>query len=530
MLIAKPGQQITIPFVYKSGYTYVDPDDHIYIHLKRGLGTVGAIIVGPLKFDMDIALAATPGTTQNLGSSTILQRVSTGSYELKMNLPSTLFEGEYTIQISTIADGVTDVKEYGVKCKITTNQLEETYSDNNKSVIINTKSNYRSINNGTTNNIVLIGHTDAMEIFSITKVSSIQEAVNILNGDINSPLLKGVFDAYSSGARDIFIMCAGNMGEYVEDVARRNTALFAGSGVTPSTYSFYELYYERLDHCYNLLERYEFIDIIVPLETSMVDTGNVNFVKQLADHCQKVQEDTGEVQIGIIGSRSSNATEDDITELESKDFELTSTIAPGGYITKDTGKYIILIYGEAVFNHKQLNRSYSNSVAAAFAGVLSSTRVDYGLARKRIPALLSIVGANLNSAQLKKLTDNKINAIVGGQRSRRNVPYDIFISGDLTQSISNNYADASNVRLVAMIISEIQSLGTNAIGKMGYDKVIRDVDAMMSVLKRNDIIRDYTFDSYADRLIKGKLYFNISIVSVRTLRTISFNVSTGRGA
>lgn len=530
MLIAKPGQQITIPFVYKVGYTYIDPDDNIYVHLRRGFGAIGSIITGPLKFDIDVALAATPGTSQNIGSNSILERISIGSYELKMTLPSNLFEGEYTIVISAIADGLTEVKEYNLKCKITTNQLNETYSDINKTVIINNKSNYKSVNNGITNNILLIGHTNAIEPLSIVKISSIQQAVNTLNADLNSPLLKGVFDAYASGARDIFIMCAGNMSEYVQEIEKRNIPIFSGTGVTPSTYSFYDLYYERLAQCYSLLERYEFIDIIVPLETSMINTGNVNFVKQLAEHCQRVQENTGEVQIGIIGSRSVNPTIDDITELQSKDFELESETNSSGYIIKDPGKYVILIYGEAVFNHKQLNSSYSNNVAAAYAGLLSSTRVDYGLSRKRLPAVLSIVGSSVNSAQLKALTDKQINSIVGGQRSRRNAPYDIFVSGDLTQSISPNYTDASNVRIVAMIIAEIQSLGTNAIGKMGYDKVIRDVDALLLFLKTNDIIRDYTFESYADRLIKGKLYFNISIISVRTLRSISFNVSTGRGA
>jgi hypothetical protein len=530
MLIANPGQQITIPFVFKSGYDYVDPDEDIYVYLRRGSGTIGSIIIGPLKFNITTAIAATPGTSQTLDSNTVLERVSTGSYELRMSLPVNLFEGEYTVQISSIAGGLTEVKEYYLKCKITTNQLNEVYSDNNKSIVINSKSNYKSINNGTTNNILLIGHTNAMQQYAITKISSIQDAVNKLNADINSPLLKGVFDAYSCGARDIYIMSAGNMGEYIEDVARRNTKLFATDSVTPNTYSFYELYYQRLISCYSLLERYEFIDIIVPLETSMVSTGNVNFVKQLSDHCQKMQEDTGEVQIGVIGSRSLQSTEDDIDELVSADFELESDVSAGGYITKDAGKYMCLIYGETIFNHKQLQRSYRASAAAAFAGTLSSTRVDHGLARKRLQSALSIVGANLTSAQLKSLTDNKINAIVGGQRSRRNVPYDIYISGDLTQSISENYSDASNVRLVAMIIAEIQSLGTNAIGKMGYDKVIRDVDAMLLTLKTGDIIRDYTFDAYADRLIRGKLYFNISIISVRTLRTISFNVSTGRGS
>lgn len=529
MLVANPGQKITIPFIYKSGYTYIDPDQDIFIFLKRGVGSGGPIIKGPLKFIINNIQSATPSYVQNLDSSTVIERQSAGSYVLSLTLPAKLFEGMYTVLISTTADGIADTKEYNIQCQLTSNQLNEIFSPNDKSIILNSRSKYEQLNNGTTNNIILIGHTDAVEPYMILKINSIQEAINVLRADFNSPLLRGVFDAYSCGARDIFIMSCGYMNEYVEDPLKRNTKIFAGEGATPSALTFYELYQARLIECYALLESYEFIDIIVPLEASIVGTGSVNFVKQLSKHCDKIQQNTGEVQIGIIGSRTNATIEEDINELEQKNFEIESEISSGGLIEKDNGKYIILIYGEGIFNHKQMQRSYSGSAAAAFAGALASTRVDYGLAKKKIPSILSISSGNLNSLQLKRLNDLKINALVGGQRSRRNTPYDVTISGDLTQSISENYADASNVRLVAMIISELQAMGANAIGKMGYDKLIRNVDAMLTVLKSNDIVRDYSFDAYADRSIRGKIYFNISLVSVRTLRKISFNVATGRG-
>ena len=96
-------------------------------------------------------------------------------------------------------------------------------------------------------------------------------------------------------------------------------------------------------------------------------------------------------------------------------------------------------------------------------------------------------------------------------------------------SISENYADASNIRLVAMLIAEIQSMSFSSLGKFSHDKLIRSVDALLTSLKSGDIIRDYSFDAFADKLEKGKIYFNISLTSVRTLRSISFNVATGRG-
>jgi hypothetical protein len=364
-------------------------------------------------------------------------------------------------------------------------------------------------------------------------MNSIQDAVNKLRADFNSPLLRGLFDAYSSGARDIYIMSAGYMNEYVAEPELRNIKRFADTGATPNefsnSYSFYELYYMKLELCYEIIRDYEFIDIIVPLETSMVDVSGVNFVSQLASHCDYVQTTTGEVQIGTIGSRNASGTDQNISDLSSRDFEIPTVVTEEGIIEKDAGKYIILIYGEAVFDHKQMQKTYTSSLAAATAGLLSSTRVDYGLTKTRIPAALSIYGNSLTRSQIKSLADNKINTISNGLRSRRNPLYDVYITSDFTQSISENYSDASNVRLVAMIIEEVQGLGINAIGKFAYDRLVRNVDALLLTLRSAGIIQNYTLDAFADRLIVGKVYFNISIVSVRTLRTISFNVATGKG-
>lgn len=532
MLVVNPDSNIEIPFVYKSGFTYVDPSEKITIYLKRGYGSVGAIIVGPIEFNP--ALFTGPTTKLNSPDGSVsLEKNSQGSYVLQMKIPKDLFDGIYTIQISTIASNLLDVKEYNMQCLKPIQPNEEAFSPEDKKIAVNKRSKYQPINVNDTNSIILIGHTDAIEPFSIYRVTSIQDAVNKLRADYNSPLLKGLFDAYSSGARDIFIMSAGYMSEYVEEVNLRNIKKFADDGATPNSYTnkytFYELYYMKLELCYGILRDYEFIDIIVPLETSIVDTGNVNFVSQLAGHCHAVQTITGEVQIGIIGSRSASPIAQNISELAAKNFQILSQVTADGIVEKDAGKYIILIYGEAVFDHKQIQKTYTSSLAAATAGLLASTRVDYGLTKKRVPSALSIYGQPLTSAQIKTLADKKINTISNGLRSRRNPMYDVYITSDYTQSISENYSDASNVRLVAMIIDEVQSMGTNAIGKFSHDRVTRSVDALLAMLKSAGIVQDYTFDAFADKMVRGKLYFNISVVSVRTLRRISFNVATGKG-
>ena len=536
MLLTKPSDIATIPFVYRSGYDYVDPNSNIRVFLRRGFNSGGATILGPLVFNMDLALSSTPQYEQIFSDTSSISRQSIGSYILKLKIPNNIFPGQYTVEISTTVNSISDTKEVPIQVKASAASSGdwssapnyENYSLVDKSVSLNERSKYKEISQFETNNILLIGHTDAIEPYGMQKIRSIQEAVDILRADFISPLLRGVFDAYSCGARDIYIMSAGYMSEYVDNVSERNAKIFKDS--FNNTFSFYEAYYDRLAECYTLIEQYEFIDIIVPLEASIINTGNKNFAKQLSLVCGRIQENTGEVTIGIIGSRNQGMSSSDIQTLLSTNYEIPSTIDGNGYITRDYGKHIIMIYGEAVFSHKQMQRTYTSSVAAAVAGMLSSTQVNLGLSKQRIPSALSIHGNEPKVNEVKALEQKGINCAIRGGRSRRFVgPYDVYLSGDLTQSISENFKDASNVRLAAMLIGEVQAIGNNGIGKFNYSKVIAKVESLLVYLKQLDIVRDYGLDAYADKDEKGKLYFNINIKSSRTLRDISFNIATGRG-
>jgi hypothetical protein len=177
MLVVYPGSEIEIPFVYKSGFSYVDPTDVISIFLKRGYGSSGAVIIGPVNFNIT-NFTSSITTLYSQDNSISLEKLSQGSYILKANIPSDLFEGMYTVQISTIADNLIDLKEHYLQCQKPTSQNNETFSPDDKQVVINNRSKYQPVNNSETNNIVLIGHTDALEPFSIYKASSIQDAIN----------------------------------------------------------------------------------------------------------------------------------------------------------------------------------------------------------------------------------------------------------------------------------------------------------------------------------------------------------------
>jgi len=80
-----------------------------------------------------------------------------------------------------------------------------------------------------------------------------------------------------------------------------------------------------------------------------------------------------------------------------------------------------------------------------------------------------------------------------------------------------------------MLIGEVQAIGNNAIGKFNYQKASGTVDSLLKYLKQLDIVRDYQLEIYGDKQEKGKMYYNITVQSSRTLREISFNVATGKG-
>ena len=49
---------------------------------------------------------------------------------------------------------------------------------------------------------------------------------------------------------------------------------------------------------------------------AIIKTGGIDFVSQLATYCNSFHNETGYVQIGVIGSRTNGITSEDIDEIE----------------------------------------------------------------------------------------------------------------------------------------------------------------------------------------------------------------------
>jgi len=392
---------------------------------------------------------------------------------------------------------------------------------------------YDSLELYSTNSILLLGHCDGLELNTITRINSLQEAVNVLSADMNSPLLRGVYDAYSCGARNIYVAAVAPMSEYVDDVAKRLTSMDnLTSAQNGSRLNFYQKYYERLEDSYEIMKGYELIDIIVPLETSIIETGSIDFIRQLAVHCYNFNETTGFVQIGIISSRSNGIKDADISVLEAKSIfkDKLTTYDLSGQIESDIGRYIIPVYGELTFNHLGFNRAYTSTAAAAFAGTMSSNPVYNGMIRKNIPGAYSIFGSSLSKDSLVRLDNLGINTIYRSRKGTKGLPFEIYVTNDYTlANKTSSFIKTPQIRLAAMVINEIKGIANDGLGKSSEDKITAKVKRMLDILVNSKIIKHYSLQSYGSKTERGFLIFEITLVSCLGLKNINFSVTTGPG-
>jgi len=403
---------------------------------------------------------------------------------------------------------------------------------------------YRTLQPFQTNSVLLIGHADSntLGINEIKRINSLQEAVDTFNANRNSPLLRAVFDCHAAGCTDIYVMISAPMFEYVEDQTQTNQTmphLLSSKSATPTNLNFYQKYYERLEVTYSLAKIFDFIDIVVPVGVSFIRNSGVKFVRQLADFCSQMYVDSSSMTIGIIGSRTVGINPEDITAISDPLFLENILKDENGNDPEysdldgnvlDIGRHVMLFYGEAIFSYPQLSMNYTNSVSAAVAGQLSNWPVYQGMNRQILKGADAILGSTISSIDAIKMDNSKVNTLIKSNRSRRGVPFQVFISNDRTLAKDGSaFANIPQVRLAAMVINQAIALADSAMGKFSYDIIKEKMTAMFDMLKSSNpsIIRDYRFEMFADKKVKGKIYLEIDLISSHALKRINFNLLAG---
>lgn len=505
---------------YISGGTSSSND--IYFTIIRGEYGDGPIIDGPFSY-----LSQNPN---NEDYSIDIQ--ASGEVTFSYKIPVQLFPDKYYIQCQTTNDNSSIYLSSNFQVRASEVQLNPVVISNNSTFISNFKSTYEDLNNEQTSTVLLIGHANGLGINNPIKIRSIQSAIDLLGADINNPLLRGVLNAYAAGARDIIICAAAPASEYVESYLNRNTQTDVFSLLNDSVnenVSFYERYYDRLEETYSLIQDLDFIDIIVPLETSIIKTGGVDFVTQLANYCADFHNTTGYVQMGVIGSHSGGLSHDDVSLIEESNI-LTNKLTQysSGSIATDYGRFVVPIYGEAVYQHQQIKTSYVSSIAASFAGMMSSYPLNMGIIRSRIPGAMSVYGANLTNSDHQSLENIGINTIYRGKKTRSTTPYEVYISNEYTLSDENSTLHKVNqMRLISLVLGQVKNYSYSAIGKFSYDDVIFKTKNLLSNLKNSKTIVDFALNAEADPNNRGKIILYISLLSAFGLKKIDFSLSAG---
>lgn len=515
-----------------SGISY-DPiasGSDVTVSVYRGVDEFGANILSPISYLQTTQLTSPNAYITRNGSSEFIFY-----YTVPQNIEaeSTLFSGIYTVIASTFISGNSLSAKIQFELKDSIYNLSASKSFGNKSASITYKPSYDDLNQSNIQSILLLGHADGLELNNPVKISSIQNAIDLLSADKNSPLLRGVFDAYGAGARSIFICAVAPMSEYVANINDRNNGyLLLGSNDVAKT--FYEKYYERLCSTYNVIKDLDFIDVVVPLEVSFIKTGGVDFLSQLVHYCNDFHNDTGYVQIGIIGTRGNGISSDDVTLIENNKYlstKYTTYTNNGAQIASDIGRYVMPVYGEALFSHSQIDATYTGSLSAAVAGMIVKSDLNMGLTRKRIPGAMSLYGADLSSSDLRRLDILGINTAFRGVKSRRGNVYEVYLTSDYTlSSLNSTFSKIPQMRLTSYVISQVEAYGQDSLGKFGYDRVISNVSNMLKSLKSNGTLVDFEFKAEEATNEKGVIIFYINLTSSLGLKKINLSLSAGPAA
>jgi len=374
----------------------------------------------------------------------------------------------------------------------------------------------RDLGRTRTDRLYLIGHADGLELNDPIQVVSLQDIVTYLGADTSSPLLRATFDAYNEGARDIWIVAAAPMSEYIDDISNRNTPLAAFGSQT-----FYELYHSRLATTYNILREYSEPEIIVPLEAPFYYTENVDFLTQLADHCADAFNNTGRIRLGFLGTRISTHITTETEDMAS-DTRLSSVKDSQG------GMFVSIIGGEVLVSHPQISTAYSISAATLAAARLSTMKMSMGLVHRNLLIAISPSYGDYTDSQYSELALSGVNWIKRSRLGQRGVPYQVYCETDniLSSDISSIWSMA-HIRVMSKVVNQIQAMGSVRIGSVGYPKFKHGVISYMERLKIAKLIKGYNLNIYRDSADPYKVIVDVNIRPYGTLREVFLSIAVG---
>ena len=375
---------------------------------------------------------------------------------------------------------------------------------------------YGAMGTGATDSIFFIGRADGLGINKPYKVLSIRDAIEDMQADYRSPLLRATLEAYHSGAKDIYLVATGGMDTYLPPEERDN--------------EYYIDYYEMLEASYRLLEQYESPYFVVPLDAPFNDYEvEANFMAQLMNHCIRSMIITGNVRIGLIG------TVGDIDQHFADRILGNEELIPDQRLAEQLSndpdwisarKYVAVFAGDVIYNMVEMPVSYRGSVVPCVAAELAQMRLDRSLTHHKLRIPPQTAGITINQQQLKDIVSKGINVVFNDQRGRRGEPYRCLVSTDNTLSAEgSDFWSLLQLRLVSHIMRDIKEIGNTYIGNPGFSLFKRDVLNYLVNMVSSGYIRSYDVNFWQEG--RYRTYVDLSVFPYFGIRDINVQVVVG---
>lgn len=517
------GNSITFRHIFLDNGTPTDPDDDVIFKVVK---TATSIVYGPYTY-----------------SAGDVVRVGPGEYTFSLNVSTPLVPNIYSARWDATVNGVDvvfledfQVAEEDVVHSQSLMSPPRTYGK------IRISGRYRYLGDGVTDTVMLVGHANGLTLNSPYMVRDMRTAVNLLQADPDSPLLRGMMEAYNAGCRDIVLVAAAPLNEYVafepSDPSERFIARDEWGGL-----NFYEKYHERLDESYQVLMDYDYVNIIVPLEAPFYNSGNVNFVSQLTYFCEQFYAKTGNVVLGMLGTRiGTNRTDEDVDAMVNSQFISGEILHSHTYddvedtghdVAELPGKFTMIIQGEGIFRFTQMPSSYSGPLNAYAAGVLSTRSYEKGLVHAKMKDVISLIDRDLSKKQVVALAEAGVNPAIRTVAGKRGEPYSVILATDNTLGAiggkDTDYWALPQIRLVAYTLHSVKAIGNRKIGTIGFDVVQSEINDFLNKMVAKGIIRGYNFDMVRDGTTGNRCLVSIGLFPYSTLREIFFIAEVGPG-
>lgn len=477
-------------------------------------------------------------------TSAEVENISTGVYSKDILFDDFLVPGIYAARWEADVEGTIDYYYDYVLIKEEPPLPNELLDPPRKYGIMRTSHMYQTMGMRTTDITFLLGHADGLGLNDPYEVRNMQEAINILGGDDQSPLARALLEAYNAGARDLYLVAVAPMSEWVEYDLQDPTLRFQSRDEWGGL-NFYQRYIARMETTVNYLKEWDLPEVIAPIDLPYFYTEGYNWdvLSLFGDLLASYIDSNIAPPIIILGSRLGEWTTSQVQQaIDEKAYYNDAEI--GSYLdywstywpperqeefyTKSPNKYFFLVWGECTMSTPQLPRSYVTSPIAAVAGAMSAAPLDRSMTWLRIPGIISPMGRDLTPDEVIQLSRKHINALVRTTRGKRGTPFETVLASDNTDAFTGStFWAVVQLRLAVKVAKRIERLGRMALGSVQYALFKNACEEFMEGLVRGGMIRDYSLNIYRETDADQTVKVNVGIAPFVGVREIYFTVEVG---